>query len=557
MGDVTTDQPTGRPADPPPLDAAGDGRRSSDPWTTAAPLALAAALLGRALQVSNGMFAGPAFVWLGMAVLACAGAVFIPRLPTPAWMRGRAGAGVTAGFVLLAWLLAAVTRPGQLFEPIPWPAASAVAYWLALTGVAVVALKASSSFGRSPVMLVIGAAFVAYFIQLQSALPVPPGDLELGVRLRGASTDPFFIGITAVSVLAGALLSPRPWLGRALFPLIVACYLMLGAWAIRATPEPRIDVWVVQQEACRAVLHGENPYALTYRNIYPGEERLYPPGAVVDGRVQFGLPYMPVTVLLDLPGYLLGGDYRYSNLVAMALAALLIAHARPHPVAPLAAALLLFMPRSFFVLEQGWTEPHVILALAATVFCACRAPRLVPVALGVLWCSKQYLVMSLPLTLLLLPRPVRAATVWRWFCVAGAVGGALTLPLVLWDPERFVHSTLLGPGLTPFRDDALSFLALYKVLYGTQWPGAVGFVAGGVAAVGCALACRRSPAGFAAGVALTYLLFFALNKIAASNYFTFSLAAMCCAAAATNAPPADDAVAQQPPPPATDRPAAT
>ena len=70
-----------------------------------------------------------------------------------------------------------------------------------------------------------------------------------------------------------------------------------------------------------------------------------------------------------------------------------------------AAALFLLSPRGFYVLEHGWTEPFVVMLLAATVFCACRRPRWTPLMLGLLLFSKQYIFIALPAMLLLAPRP--------------------------------------------------------------------------------------------------------------------------------------------------------
>ena len=72
------------------------------------------------------------------------------------------------------------------------------------------------------------------------------------------------------------------------------------------------------------------------------------------------------------------------------------------------AALYLFTPRSFYVLERGWTEPFVVFLLAATVFCACHLPRALPYLFGLFVSAKQYLILVVPLYALLLPRPLPA-----------------------------------------------------------------------------------------------------------------------------------------------------
>src|SRR5205823_6289915 len=57
----------------------------------------------------------------------------------------------------------------------------------------------------------------------------------------------FLAGLAAVAALAGIGLVAvyGPW-RRVWFPLVLAVQFMLGAWMVRASPEPHIDVWVFQ-----------------------------------------------------------------------------------------------------------------------------------------------------------------------------------------------------------------------------------------------------------------------------------------------------------------------
>src|SRR5687767_569169 len=105
-----------------------------------------------------------------------------------------------------------------------------------------------------------------------------------------------------------------------------------------------------------------------------------------EGNVRLGYPYLPLTAMLGVPGYL-AGDFRYSHLVATILAGAFIAYARPSACATLAATLLLFTPRSFYFLWSGWVEAQVVMLLAATVFCSLRAPKLTPWMFGLLLAS--------------------------------------------------------------------------------------------------------------------------------------------------------------------------
>src|SRR3712207_4124258 len=115
---------------------------------------------------------------------------------------------------------------------------------------------------------------------------------------------------------------------------------------------------------------------------------------VAIGRFPLGLCYPPLSVLLSAAGEWVGGDVRYAQLGAMTLTGLCLATVRRGPVAPLAAALFLFTPRNLFVLEQSWTEPFVVMCLAATVWCAARHPRTAPYVLGLFLAVKQYAVLA-------------------------------------------------------------------------------------------------------------------------------------------------------------------
>src|SRR2546430_15165073 len=94
-----------------------------------------------------------------------------------------------------------------------------------------------------------------------------------------------------------------------------------------------------------------------------------------------GPPSPPLSALLSLPGHLLG-DHRYSLIAATIVSAALMAWLRPGPLPAGAAALLLFTPRRFFVLEQGFTEPYVVLALTCVVLFARRVPKALPYEVG-------------------------------------------------------------------------------------------------------------------------------------------------------------------------------
>ena len=323
-----------------------------------------------------------------------------------------------------------------------------------------------------------------------------------------------------------------PRAGRLFLVLLTIVFCIIGAWIIRSVPRPYMDVWMLQTEGLKAFRSGHNPFAAVFADVYHRPE-LYATGALKDGLVHQGFPYPPMVFWMDLPGYVLGGDYRWSNLAEIALAGILIAFARPQSrYGPMAAALFLFTPRVFFVLESGWTEPATILLLAATVFFACRLRWLMPVFLGLFLCSKQYLVWAIPPIILLAGRPVEWKRLARVLSVALVAGCVASLPLILWDMRAFVTANFGIADIAAFRMDALSYLALFantmhRVPSG-QTATLIGFTAAALATLLATLRGQRTPAGYALAVTVGHLVFFAFYKFAFCNYYYFLIAAFCC-----------------------------
>jgi hypothetical protein len=387
------------------------------------------------------------------------------------------------------------------------------------------------------------AAVLALAVFMSPPLGWFPWSNDLVANTR--ETRVAYYAASAIAYLLAALLAlgllerKRAW--RVAVPIAVVLHLGLGAWLIhRAAPRPAIDVYAFQQEAAKTLLQGGNPYAMSFDDIYrdtkPADRPVYAENLVRDGKVLFGFPYPPLSLYLSTLGYAVAGDHRYAQLLALTGAALLIALARPGSWSSLIAVLLLFAPRSFFILCRGWTEPFAVLCLAATVFCALRYRKLLPIAVGLLLASKQYLVLALPLVPLLVEAPQRWRSSIKLALQAIAVAALVTAPLALWDPQAFWHSLVTVQKLSPFREDALSYLVWYFQQTGTK-PGVLPAFTAAAVAIGLALwRGERSPAGFAASLALVCLLFISLNKQAFANYYSFVIGALWCALAATWAP---------------------
>lgn len=346
-----------------------------------------------------------------------------------------------------------------------------------------------------------------------------------------------------------------PALRRWWFPGLLLFHSLLCFWTIRSSPAPKIDVWHFQQISAATLLHGGNPYdanAVRFPDIYestlPGRQQVYGDGLVKDNHLTFGFPYLPLSLYCSTLGYLLG-DARYAQGIALTVAGLFIGYSRPGRLPKLAAALLLFTPTVWFVLARAWTEPFAVMFLGATIFCACRKWRwLLQVALGLLLASKQYLVLAVPLTFLLIPEfNWRLKQCWRaWIALligAGATAAIVTLPLACRDVHAFVFSTVTVQIKAPYRWDALSYLVCICFdIHSKYQTWTFLWVAAVVPMLLLSLwKARRSPAGFATAMAAVYLVFIAFNKQAFCNYYFFVIACFCCAIAASPVSHAFDA----------------
>ena len=102
-------------------------------------------------------------------------------------------------------------------------------------------------------------------LQFGQLFTAPPG-----IYLRGAkaNTVELFMLLGAAAAVAGSLASSRSVLGRLAVPLLLGLYVLCGLWLLRASPAPHIDVFVFQRDASAALLSGQNPYSMTFPNIY-------------------------------------------------------------------------------------------------------------------------------------------------------------------------------------------------------------------------------------------------------------------------------------------------
>ena len=341
--------------------------------------------------------------------------------------------------------------------------------------------------------------------------------------------------IMAIAVIAGlGLLQLFEW-ARAkpvLIVLTVAAFSYCGYFAI-SLPNPGIDVYDWQQQTSVALTELHDPYLV---RIAPRYAHLsYPPGVVDDsGYINCALPYPPLSLLMVVPGFVLGNDIRYSDLFAIAASAVLMAFARPGRIAALAATLFLLTPRVLYVLWNAWTEPLMVFTFSLVMFCACRWRKGMPWALGLFLASKQTAIFALPLVLLLVEGP----KLWKqllWIAVkAGVVVTVINAPFVFWNFHQFVRAVVLLRAVPSFRPDALTYLVWVYSMTGKIPPTWIGVIVGAAAVTLVLWKAPRTPPAFAAGVTLVTALFFAFSKQAFCNYYFLTIGTACWAIAATD-----------------------
>jgi hypothetical protein len=314
---------------------------------------------------------------------------------------------------------------------------------------------------------------------------------------------------------------------RARFLLLLACFAVMGIAVIRASPRPWMDVWVIQQGADEALLHGSNPYSVTYPDIYGSQSKVYAPEVLVRGRVA-AFPYPPLSVLLELPFFALFGDVRYALLASMLAAAWMLA--RLGIAGELAGLFVLFQPRTLFVLEQSWTEPLVLALFALALLASARSTSatLAGIAIGLAAASKQYSPYLVAPLVWGLPGAMRR----RALAVGTAVAAAVLLPFALWDFQGFFRGVVRMQLVQPFRPDGLSLLSLWARLTGggSNALAVIGFLAGiGVLAV----VLRRDlrVAQVAGGAAAAWLAVLLLSKQSFCNHYWLCCGLLCASVA--------------------------
>ncbi len=297
------------------------------------------------------------------------------------------------------------------------------------------------------------------------------------------------------------------------------------------------DVQLFQHDAVTALMRGDNPFTMQFRDIYPPAQSalFYGNGVSVNGILQFGYPYFPLSLLVVAPFEILG-DYRFAHALAVIGAALLMSRMTVDHRSTIAAMVFLLVSPSIVVVQNGWTDPLALLALVGVVFVAIHRPKGRSIVTGLLFAAKQTSVFLVVPSMLVLEKPWSVRVIARHFAVSGGVFLVLTLPFVLWDPRAFWTSVVRLQFVQPFRSDSVALPALIPDWWLSLHP-LVSLGAPFLAVViGSIAVARRTPTGaqgFALGSAFVLLVALVTSKQAFVNYYLVVIGSLFAAAAAT------------------------
>jgi hypothetical protein len=292
------------------------------------------------------------------------------------------------------------------------------------------------------------------------------------------------------------------------------------------------DVYLHLDGAVRDLVHGRSPYGGSIMNPYTAAEtaRYIAPEMVRGDRITVGFPYLPATIVSDVPGWLVG-DPRYSHVAAVLVMALVWWKLAEDRTGKVLALVAVASPLTIPVATTGFVEPPIMAALAVLALAVRRGWK-ARGALGVafLLASKQYAVAAVPF---LLP-------VWRRLgtaAVAGgvALAGAVCLGFFAWGPSGFWNDVVTYIPLQALRTDSVSLLVVVSQEFGAPpaWvtsvvPLVVGFAVSAFVAVRLRAGATATAASFALGLLATVLL----SKIAFATYSAFIQAGLVTAAIA-------------------------
>ena len=401
----------------------------------------------------------------------------------------------------------------------------------AVAAIAALALDASLPALSRHAMRLIGSAGIAIGAVTFFTLQLDQFDLSDGNRVAVLAIPGVALGAGVLLLVFGSRTRLGWWL---LFGGYAAFVLAVIVWPV--AQGAYVDVEPMQREGIKALLSGMNPYATMIPDPYSpaASALLFADGLSIDGILQFGYPYPPLSLLVIAP-FDWVSDFRVASAVAALISALAIADLGRDAVSRRAAATFLLMTPILGMVRWGWNDLLIMSVAIGIVWLVYRQSGASSWMVGAMLAMKQYSFILVIPSLLILDRPWTAKTIVRHFAKAGSVAVAVTLPFLLWGPDAFYRSVVGLHLRQSFRPDAITLPALFPDVYGSLPKViliAVPLVVLGAVSVAMLLRTPTGAQGFALGAALALLATFLVSKQAFGNYYVVAAGLLCAAGAA-------------------------
>ncbi len=242
---------------------------------------------------------------------------------------------------------------------------------------------------------------------------------------------------------------------RWIYAILLIWILLLKLLVLIVSPAPHIDVFTLLVEASDYFLKGFNPYPLAYVDIYGGAYD-YP----------MGLNYPPGILIFLTPFRLLFEDIRVGYIfcdliISLTIFKMLYKNTGKEVLSGIFALVFLYFPISFFMLEQSWIDPLIMLYVLLISICLRNEKFILAgVVLGLLCAVKQYVVFVPMMAVLYVWKKDNLKTAIRMGLICTLVFALQVLPFILNDWKSFYVHTFELYLTTAMRRDALSIPAM-------------------------------------------------------------------------------------------------
>lgn len=276
---------------------------------------------------------------------------------------------------------------------------------------------------------------------------------------------------------------------------------LLGIFMIISSPSPKIDVFVFLKEGASALIAGKNPYSQTYTQVYKN--------TIVDYYA-----YYPVMLLVTVPSIILFNDPRFSILLAIILAGILI---KKQLKDDNIALIFLFNPIYPYLLEESYTEPIIFFLVLLFVYLLMKKKTILYIiVLSLLLGIKQYTILWLPFIFPLIKN-------LKKLLLLSLFSALIFLPFLLWSLNDFIRDAIFLQISYPARYEGLTLNSLIYNQFGLIIPSfiSIGIWLGGIIFALLKINEKKHYVTLTARIFFFMFVFFFFNKWSFINYYYF------------------------------------